>query len=276
MNTSIWGDSVVYKKCRKKRRLRIEASMKDLISIQNILQEKIDKLKKIMDFNDINKILEIENELKAIEIESMLQNTKESISSVKCIDFKKGKCKICVGNSIDRSDCLSEKVQEYRNKYNQYINTFKDVLYLRNEKNINDLCIKFGFDKNYDLICLVCDNMQYYNNDEKGNIYIVYGEIHKTKSDYKSALKMEFKYKDDYIYIDRINASTDKLRCAHATFALDNFNSLIDKMQFPKKVHYIKGYINENKKYIKRKDLIKFYKKNGFFVYKDLAFEKNI
>lgn len=267
---------MVYKNCRKKRRIKIEASMKDLISIQNILQEKIDELKKIIDFNDINKIIENKNKLKEIEIESILPNTKESIASVRCTDFKKGKCKTCVDNSIELNNCLNEKVQESINKYNQYINTFKDILYLKNEKNIDDLFIKFGFDKNYDLICLVCDNMEYYNNDEKGNVYIVYGHIHKTKSEYKSSLKMEFKYKDDYIYIDRINASTDKLRCGHATFALNNLSSLIDKMKFPRKVHYIKGYINENKRYINRKELIKFYKKNGFFVYKDLAFEKNI
>ncbi|WFD11430.1 hypothetical protein [Tepidibacter hydrothermalis] len=265
---------MVYKNCRKKRRIKTEASMKDLISIQDILQEKINQLKKIIGSEDVNEILKID--LGEINTESILLDTEKSIHSLKCIDFKKGKCKACIYESIKRSNYLNEKVQEGINKYNQYINTFKDILYLKNEKNIDDLVIRFGFDKNCDLICLVCDKMKYYNNDEKGNVYIVYGDVHKTKSEYKSCLKMEFKYKDDYIYIDRINASTDKLRCGHATFVFTKFNTLVQEMQFPKNVKCIKGYVNENKKYIKRNDLIKFYKKNGFFVYKDLAFEKNI
>ncbi len=267
---------MVYKKCRKKRRITVEDSIKDLISIQNILHDKINELKEIVDVEDVNKILENKNKLNEIEIENILTDIKKNRDSVKCIDFKKGKCQYCIDNSIKRHDYLIEKIQTDINKYNQYINTFKDVLYLRDKKNIDDLFIRFGLDKNYDLICLICDNMKYYENDEKGNVYIIYGDLHKTKSEYKSSLKMEFKYRSDYIYIDRINASTDKLRCGHATFALSNLNSLIENMKLPRSIYYIKGYINENKKYIKRNDLIKFYKKNGFFVYKDLAFEKNI
>ncbi|MCT4508355.1 MAG: hypothetical protein N4A48_06255 [Tepidibacter sp.] len=265
---------MVYKNCRKKKRNKIEASIKDLISIQNILQEKIDQLKKIIDFEDVNEILKIN--LSEINTERILLDNQKSMDSVKCKDFKKGKCKSCIDESIKQSNYLNEKVQECINKHNQYINTFKDILYLKNEKNVEDMFIKFGFDKNYDLICLVCDKIKYYYNDEKGKVYIVYGDVHKTKSEYKSFLKMEFKYKGDYIFIDRINASTDKLRCGHATFVFSNFNALIQNIEFPEKVHYIKGYVNENKKYIKRKDLIKFYKKNGFFVYQDLAFEKSI
>lgn len=248
--------------------------MNDLISIHNILHEKIYRLKEIVDFNDIKKILEMD--LSEINIENILLNTEKNICPLKCINFKKGKCKSCIDEAIKRHDYLKEKIQTDISKYNQYINTFKDIFYLKNEYNIEDLFIKFGFDKNYDLVCLVCDNMNYYNNDEKGNVYIVYGNLNKTKSEYKSSLKMEFKYKDDYIYIDKINASTDKLRCGHATFALSNLKTLIRNMKLPRPVDYIKGYVNENKKYIKRKDLIKFYKKNGFFVYQDLAFEKNI
>ncbi|WP_099187607.1 hypothetical protein [Tepidibacter mesophilus] len=266
---------MVYKKCRKKRRIKIETSIKDLISIHNILHGKMNELKKIIDCDNINEILQNKNEFNEIDIESMLTNSNGNINSIKCMDFKKGKCKSCIDESIKKNHYLNENIQKYINKYNQYINTFKDIFYLKNEYNIDDLFIRFGFDKNYDLVCLVCDKMRYYNN-EKGNIYIVYGNLHKTKSEYKSSLKMEFKYKDDYIYIDRINASTDKLRCGHATFALSNLGSLIKNMKFPRSVNYIKGYVNENKKYIKRKDLIKFYKNNGFFVYKDLAFEKNI
>ncbi|MEJ8552928.1 hypothetical protein [Tepidibacter sp. Z1-5] len=267
---------MVYNKCRKKRRIKIEDSIKDLISIQNILHDKMNELKKIIDDDNINEILQNKNRFNEIDIESMLACTKKNIDSVKCINFKKGKCKYCIEDSIKRHEYLIHKIQNDINKYNQYINTFKDIIYLKNEKNIDKLFILFGFDKNYDLICLICDNMRYYNNDEKGNVYIVYGYLNKTKSEYKSSLKMEFKYKDDYIYIDRINASTDKLRCGHATFVFSNLDSLIKNMKLPRNVHYIKGYINENKKHIKRKDLIKFYKKNGFFVYQDLAFEKNI
>lgn len=276
--------------CKKTKKIKNEIKIQNLKELNYYLDVKIDMiLYKIDNIDEYKTILSLEEDYVQLSDKDFKKMDDRNLKICKYKHINNKCCKDCLKRTESMLLDMCKNVTNKLNRYNQYINTIKDVNYLiYNSHGLENIIIKFGFDNENELICLFYDckkalDINLKNNEEIGNIYVVFGDLHKTKNEHKSCLRINLRF-DNYskqwltIHINQIHAATGRMKCGHGTFALMNMEYIISSINSKLKnlinIKEIKGDIKETKEYISRKNLVKFYKKMGFDIYKDSSFKK--
>ncbi|SHJ53483.1 hypothetical protein [Tepidibacter formicigenes] len=120
---------MIYRKCKKNKKIKNEKMIKRLQEINNYIDKKLDYLKaEIIDTNNIEKVSKFKGKYINILFDNLKKCNDEEICSYKYL--KKRNCKGCIKESVYRFNNLYDKVKNKVNKYNQHIDTIKDIIYL--------------------------------------------------------------------------------------------------------------------------------------------------
>lgn len=205
-------------------------------------------------------------------------------NKVKCrsIATSIGACTLLPENCLPYKRKLKCEIQEFESKattlilkYNKCLDVIEDLRKVTPKGKTGDIIIKFGLDKNSDLICMYCDLNPYDSTIAiNPTVYLFFGEYHT----WERRLFMYIHYQDMAGALEIPDFRTEKPRCGHGKFVLNNlelivreYNKRIMKIRernpdfviyLP--IEYIHGSIAPNESVISYQDLYNLYDKCGY------------
>lgn len=205
-------------------------------------------------------------------------------NKVKCrrIATNIGACTLLPENCLPHKRKLKCEIQEFESKattlilkYNKCLDVIEDLRKVTPKGKTGDIIIKFGLDKNSDLICMYCDLNPYDSTIAiNPTVYLYFGEYHT----WERKLFMYIHYQDMEGALEIQDFQTGKPRCEHGKFVLNNLELIVREyniriMKIRERspeylvylpIEYIHGSIVPNESVISYQDLYNLYDKCGY------------
>lgn len=271
------------KTCYKNQLLQIYEILNNLEKYEAQIENKLDTLmNRLLKQFSLDEVLSINRKELTFDnqvCQGLYSSFMQQSTSLNDCEYDPSHCE----NSFDLKESeMREKKQDIRmliHQYNQYIDVLNDIhSYTTEYKTSNEsTIIRFGFDKENNLICLFCDISKAISNAGSFDLYVFNGDYHTQRE----KLYMYLNYGDNEGKVVIIDFFTHVTRQGHGTFALNNLESILielnklitkanEKRDYPEIVppkeliSYVTGTIKPHKRYISLENLKIFYDICGY------------